>query len=93
MIQRRGRYPREEAGMALLVALVLLVTFTVLASSFWSGIGLNLRSGANQSLVLAANLEAESGMAFMSYMLRQTPVPLVGDGQAILNAVASHLCD
>ena len=59
----KGKNSRARSGTVLIVALVLLAMFAVLAAHFWTGIGVNLGSGASHRSVVEARFLAESGPA------------------------------
>lgn len=61
--------------MACVIALIILSTLGILAASFISDIGLNLRAGANQRSVLDARLAAESGMTFILFQFQDLRLP------------------
>ena len=87
---KRTRYsPGARPGSAYVLALLLLGVFASLAVALAAESGMNLRLADNQALVQAARLEAEGGMAYLTYLLRDVSVPSGVSPQQLLDAVAA----
>jgi len=73
------------------LAIILLALFAALAASFATETGMNLRKATNQAKVQHARLQAESGLAYLSYLLRQVALPPTATGQVALDSLAASL--
>jgi len=91
MKKNRTRSARNRRGLACAIALGILMILGLLAASFASGIGLNLRAGANQRSVLDARLAAESGVAFMLFQFQELRLPGNTTQEELPNVIATSL--
>jgi hypothetical protein len=77
-------YPCKNAGVAYIMALVLLTMFASMAVAVTTETNLNMRKAANLSTDNAAQLHAEGGLAHLSYLLRKIDLPgAVANDQAL----------
>jgi len=81
----------QPRGFASVLALILLATFASLATVFACGANMNLKTVTNQVEGNQTRLEAESGMAYLSYVLQQTSLPAGATWQDALDDLAAAL--
>ncbi len=83
-------HARRE-GIACILAMFILVIFASLAVAHMSAVQSSFQQAQNQNAVTSARLEAESGLQFATWVLRQTQLPRGLSGQAMLDALAAAL--
>jgi Tfp pilus assembly protein PilX len=82
---------RREHGFAYLLALILLVVMAALAVAYATSSGISLQQSNNHAGIQRSLLQSESGLAFMTYIMRGVTVPGQVRGQDMLNALAAAL--
>jgi hypothetical protein len=87
----RAAYGASQRGFALVIALGLLTVITCLAVHLCHVSSNGLVQSANHTRIQAARMQAESGQAYITYVLSRASLPLAGTGEKILDAVAVHL--
>ena len=85
------RQRRADRGSAFVLAVILLAIFAILAAGFAAETGMNLQKAGNLKRLDSARLEAESGIAYLSYLLKDLSLPSGVTGQAMLDSLASAL--
>ena len=90
------RYPRRESdrrrrGAVLVLALGLVTVMMALAVAFVSATSTTVKQADNFSNIEAAHRQAESGLAFFTYLLRNTSVTESAEGASLVEAVADGL--
>jgi len=78
-------------GVVSVLALILMAMLATLGVSYAVATNTSLRQASNGVQAQAAQYQAESGLAFLNYTLRGCPVPDGATGEALLDAVATHL--
>jgi hypothetical protein len=84
-------YPCKNAGVAYILALVLLTLFASMAVAVASETNLNMRKAANLATDSAVQLHAEGGLAHLSYLLRRIDLPNGGTNTQVLQTVNQAL--
>lgn len=83
----------DRRGVVFITALVLVTVAASLGVVIcWASMS-NLQQAHNHSKSQRAAMQAESGLAYLTYLLRQASLPLAGTDQAILDPLAEHLSD
>jgi hypothetical protein len=83
----------DRRGVVFITALVLVTVAASLGVVIcWTSMS-NLQQAHNHSKSQRAAMQAESGLAYLSYLLRQVSLPPPATGQAILDLTAQHLSD
>ena len=80
-----------RSGMAMILALALLTVMASLAVAFSLSAASSLRQADNLQKIDSAQCQAESGLAFHSYLLRHLTVPTGVTGSDLVLAVATGL--
>ncbi len=86
-----GGHGPQATGVAAVLAVILLAVFGALAAALATETHLNLRKSDNDLRARAARLQAESGVIFYAYQLRQIRVPPDTPPAEMLEAVAAEL--
>ncbi len=86
---KRSAARSGRRGIAYILAMLLLVIFSSLAVAFASFSNLNFRQSDNHRAILRARLAAESGLEYMSDVIRQARLP----GGTNQNTLLSRLND
>jgi len=81
----------NRRGIASILAMMFLVLMSSLAVAFFTTTDLGLKQTENLRHVAAARLEAESGLAFLTYQLRRHAPTDPGKGQELLSSLAGAL--
>lgn len=84
-----GKHGRT--GAALVMALAMLTVMATLAVALIAQTATSLKQAQNFAAVGAAQRQAESGLAFYSYLLRHIAVPAGVEGEDLVLAVANAL--
>jgi hypothetical protein len=85
------RQPNRPPAFACILALILLAVMAALGAAFAMGSGLSLVRSTNQASVQCSLLQSESGLAYLTYILRSVTLPAHCSGQDLLNAMAAAL--
>ena len=87
----KNKSHRRRAGIAYLLALVLLVVFATVGLALSSAANLSLRTSDNYCAAAAARLEAEGGMSFMLRELAALRLPGTTNQASFLTNLMSAL--
>jgi hypothetical protein len=82
---------RSRRGFAAILSTILLTALAALAVAFCWLANANLFQSRGGREMLTAQMQAESGLAYLSYKLQRVELPIAGVGQEILDTVANHL--
>jgi len=88
---RRAPRRHERNGMAMVLALALLTVLAGLAVAFVSSSVGEINKATNVADIDGAQRQAESGLAFHSYVLRGVTVPAGVEGRDLVLAIATSL--
>jgi hypothetical protein len=77
--------------MASILAIFFLVFFAVLAIAHATLTGVSLAQAGNQNAALNAQMEAEGGLSFLTYMVGRVNLPANASGQAMMNGIAAYV--
>jgi len=80
-----------KRGFAAVLAIVFVGMFAAMALAISMGANVAMARAENYERVQAAKFEAENGLAFYTYHLRQVQVPPSVEGRELLEAVAAEL--
>jgi len=80
--------PSRRRGFASVLALMFLAVMCSLAVAFFASTNTELKKSENLGHVAAARMEAEGGMAFLSYQLRRHSPQDIRTGQELLDGLA-----
>jgi len=86
-----SRQPNKPRAFACILALILLAVMAALGAAFAMGSGLSLVQSTNQASVQCSLLQSESGLAYLTYILRSVTLPAGASGQDLLDAMAAAL--
>ncbi len=86
-----SREATRQAAFACILALVLLAIMAALGAALAVGNNLNLVQSSNQASIQCSLLQSESGLAYLTYVLRDVTVPAQAAGQDLLDALAAAL--
>lgn len=75
----------------MILSLLLLIVVTSLAAAMLDVSGLSLVASDTLEQIHGARIEAESGLSFLTYMIRQHQPEQLGQGEAMLDALAAAL--
>jgi hypothetical protein len=81
----------KPKGLISVLAIMFLAIFATMSLVYMEAAGTNLTCADNQSHILQARLNAESGMAYLSYVLENLQLAGNPSGQALLDAAALGL--
>jgi len=82
---------RRAAGFTFVLALLLLICLMSLGVALCWMANAGVVQSRSEQQILAARLQAESGLAFIVRQLHEAPLPIAGDGPPVFDAVARHL--
>lgn len=81
----------KHKGIASILAILFLAIFATMAVVYAEGAGTNLSCADNQSNILQARLSAESGVAYLSTVMKKLQFTGSPSGQALLDAAAAEI--
>ena len=81
----------NRSGIASILAMLFLALMSSLAVAFFSTTNVGLKQTENLKDVSAARLEAEGGLAFLTYQIRRHAPTDPGTGQDLLSSMAEGL--
>ena len=84
-------WPNRKGAFACILALVLLAIMAALGAALAAGTGLSLVQSTNQASIQCSLLQSESGLAYLTYVLRDAALPAQATGQDLLNALSTAL--
>lgn len=90
-VRLTGHDRARRTAIVSVMALIILVMFATLGIAMAINTDINLAQANNQATVQSALFQAESGLSFFCYILKQCTPPNDAFGQDLLDEIADHL--